>query len=63
MSEFIPRSIDDVLREHVVKMLKHFGGDKSKTCRVLGITNKTLQAWLNKWSLTESYLGGRLPPE
>lgn len=61
MSDFVPRKLDDVIREHVVTMLYHFNGDKTKTAWALGTTVKTLQAWLNKWSLTEAYRGGKLP--
>jgi DNA-binding NtrC family response regulator len=35
---FQPRKLDDIVKEHVVQTLEHFGQDKGKAARRLGIT-------------------------
>lgn len=49
--DFVPRKLDDVVKEHCLAMLKHYNGNKSKTSWELGISDRTLFLWLHKWGL------------
>lgn len=52
---FEPRKIDEVVKEHVLTTLEHFGNNKTQAAQALGITFRTLLLWLHKWSLFEKY--------
>jgi DNA-binding NtrC family response regulator len=40
---FVPRPLKDVELEHILRTLQHFGGNKSRAARVLGISRQTLR--------------------
>ncbi len=46
-----PRCLADVEKEHIVRTLKKFGGQKSKTAEWLGIDRKTLRSKLRRYGL------------
>jgi transcriptional regulator with PAS, ATPase and Fis domain len=41
--DFVPRSLREVELEHILRTLRHFGGNKSRAARVLGISRQTLR--------------------
>ena len=45
-----PRRLDDVEKEHILKMLKFFNGRKGETAEALGIDRKTLRSKLRKYA-------------
>ena len=47
--EFKPRSLDEVMKEHTFRMLKHFGGVQVKTAAALGISERALPERLKRW--------------
>jgi two-component system response regulator HydG len=46
-----PRCLDDVEKEHILKMLKMFNGRKGETAEALGIDRKTLRSKLRKYAM------------
>jgi two-component system NtrC family response regulator len=42
MSEFVPRPLADVEREHILTTLAHFKWHQSRAAEALGISSKTL---------------------
>jgi DNA-binding NtrC family response regulator len=40
---FMPRKLEEVVREHVARMLEHFGGDREKAAQELGISLDELE--------------------
>ena len=40
---FMPRKLEEVIKEHVAKTLEHFGGDREKTAEELGISLNELE--------------------
>jgi DNA-binding NtrC family response regulator len=42
---FVPRRLDEVLREHVALTLQHFGGDRERAAEQLGITLEELERY------------------
>jgi transcriptional regulator with GAF, ATPase, and Fis domain/pSer/pThr/pTyr-binding forkhead associated (FHA) protein len=49
---FVPRSIADVEREHVMATLEAVGGNKTKAAALLGIERSTLDRKLARWAHT-----------
>lgn len=43
-------TVDEVVRKHVMKVLKAKKHDKKTAAKELGIGLKTLYNWLNTWS-------------
>jgi DNA-binding NtrC family response regulator len=43
---FQPRPMTDVQREHARRMLSHFGNDRERAAREMGVTAADLDAWL-----------------
>jgi hypothetical protein len=41
---FRPRLLSEVAREHVLRTLRHFGDDRDRATRELGITLEQLEA-------------------
>jgi two-component system NtrC family response regulator len=46
-------NLDDLEKAHIRHALKHFGNDKAKTCRALGISSSSLYRKLEKFRLRE----------
>lgn len=55
MGEFQPRKMEEVEKEHVLAMLEHFKGNRTKTAWELGITTKTLHLWLKRWDAFDAF--------
>ena len=47
------KSLDSVEEEHILKILKHTGGNYGETCKILGITRPTLRKKINDYGLKE----------
>ncbi len=45
------RSLEEVEKEHIIKVLKHFKGNKKETCKVLAISKPTLYSKINKYKI------------
>lgn len=45
----IDRTLDEVVRRHVLSVLGHHAGNRLATSRQLGISRNTLTRWLDKW--------------
>jgi len=43
------RTVDEVVRKHVFRVLKGVKHDKKQAAKELGIGLKTLYNWLHKW--------------
>lgn len=41
--EFLPKKLDDVIKEHIVQTLQHFGKDKDKAAEELGISPEEIE--------------------
>lgn len=48
------KSLSEVEKEHIVKILRHTGGNYGEACRILGITRPTLRKKMNDYGLKES---------
>ncbi len=46
-------SLEDVEREHILKILGHTGGNFGEACKILGITRPTLRKKINDYGLKE----------
>lgn len=53
-SDDVP-SLDDVERQHIVRVLKHTDGHRGRTCELLGISRPTLMRKIRKYNLAGSY--------
>ncbi len=49
---FIPTTLDEVERQHVMRTLEAVGGNKTKAAAILGIERSTLDRKLAKWAQT-----------
>ncbi|MDR3568350.1 MAG: sigma-54 dependent transcriptional regulator [Syntrophobacteraceae bacterium] len=47
------KSLNDVEKEHILKILRHTGGNYGETCKILGITRPTLRKKINDYGLKE----------
>ncbi|MDR3557464.1 MAG: sigma-54 dependent transcriptional regulator [Syntrophobacteraceae bacterium] len=47
------KSLSDVEKVHILKILKHTGGNYGETCKILGITRPTLRKKINDYGLKE----------
>jgi two-component system response regulator AtoC len=47
------KSLDHVEKEHILKILKHTGGNYGESCKILGITRPTLRKKINDYGLKE----------
>lgn len=45
---WVPRPVDDVIREHVERTMASVGGNKSRAAKLLGIDRRTLYRWLER---------------
>ncbi len=52
------KSLNCVEKEHILKILKHTGGNYGETCKILGITRPTLRKKISDYGLKE-YLEAR----
>ena len=52
------KSLNCVEKEHILKILKHTGGNYGETCKILGITRPTLRKKLNDYGLREYFEAG-----
>ena len=50
---FVPETIDEVERRHVMATLQAVGGNKTKTATMLGIERSTLDRKLARWAKIE----------
>jgi len=41
--------LDEVIREHALKVLRVFGGNQSRAAAALGVSRSTLRRWLTRW--------------
>ncbi len=48
-ADFLP--LEQVLKNHTLKVLEHCNGNKTKACKILGVTVKTLYNKLYSWGL------------
>ncbi len=48
-----PKSLSCVEKEHILKILKHTGGNYGEACKILGITRPTLRKKINDYGLKE----------
>lgn len=46
-----PKRLDEVIKEHVLLSYAHHEKNKARTARSLGVTQKSLYNWFNKWGL------------
>lgn len=44
-------TIDTLIREHTLNVLRRFSGNRRQTYRALGIGARTLTMWLSKWGV------------
>jgi DNA-binding NtrC family response regulator len=49
------RSLDEVDREHVLRVLRAMRGNRDETSRVLGISRRTLSRMILRWSLPRRF--------
>jgi two-component system, NtrC family, response regulator AtoC len=49
------KSLNCVEKEHILKILKHTGGNYGETCKILGITRPTLRKKINDYGLKEYF--------
>jgi len=49
------KSLNRVEKEHILKILKHTGGNYGETCKILGITRPTLRKKINDYGLKEYF--------
>jgi DNA-binding NtrC family response regulator len=47
----LPRTLEDVEKEHILKILEETGGNQMKASQVLGINRKTLYKKIKKYSI------------
>lgn len=47
----IPKSLEDLEKEHIMKVLDETGGNQCKAAEVLGINRKTLYKKLHKYNI------------
>ena len=47
----IPKSLEDMEKEHIMKVLDETGGNQCKAAEVLGINRKTLYKKIHKYNL------------
>ncbi len=47
--EFTPRPLEEVEREHILKMIEHLGGHRVNTAQALGISERSLRDRLKRW--------------
>lgn len=47
------KSLNDIEKEHILKILKHTGGNYGEACKILGITRPTLRKKINDYGLKE----------
>jgi DNA-binding NtrC family response regulator len=45
------RALEDVEREHVVRVLAATGGNREESSRILGISRRTLTRMIQRWGL------------
>lgn len=45
---FVPRPVDDLVRDHVAKTMAFTGDNKTQAAKLLGIDRRTLYRWLEK---------------
>ncbi len=48
-------TLDQVIKEHTLKVLRECGGSKTQAARTLGITLKSLYNWLHQWNEFETF--------
>lgn len=48
-------SLDDVEREHILRVLRHTDGHRGRTCELLGISRPTLMRKIRKYNLDVGY--------
>ncbi|MCE5333383.1 MAG: hypothetical protein LLG06_02215, partial [Desulfobacteraceae bacterium] len=46
-------SLEDIEREHILKTLRHTGGNFGEACKILGITRPTLRKKISDYGLKE----------
>ncbi len=49
-----PRSLEDMEKDYILKVLRETGGNQSKASHLLGIDRKTLYLKLKKYDIDES---------
>jgi two-component system response regulator AtoC len=49
------KSLNSVEKEHILKILKHTGGNYGEACKILGITRPTLRKKINDYGLKEYF--------
>ena len=47
------KSLDHVEKEHILKILRHTGGNFGESCKIPGITRPTLRKKINDYGLRE----------
>jgi DNA-binding NtrC family response regulator len=55
----LSRSLDDVTREHVLRVLAHHGGNATAAARVLGVSRTTLWRMLKRWGVSRPAGSGK----
>jgi ActR/RegA family two-component response regulator len=56
--KWVPRTLDEVEHEHVMRVLEHVGGNKSRAAKILGISRPALDRKLGKASASSSAQAG-----
>jgi transcriptional regulator of acetoin/glycerol metabolism len=46
-------TLDEVRRQHCVKVLEHCGGNRSEAAKILGVDRKTLYRRLRRWGIND----------
>jgi two-component system NtrC family response regulator len=49
-------SLDDIEKDHILKAIKFFEGNKTKVAEALGVTKKTLYNKIYKWGLEQELI-------
>lgn len=48
-----PRSLDEIEKEHIIKVLLHTGGNFGEACRILGISRPTLRKKISDYGIRD----------
>ncbi|MGC9196831.1 MAG: sigma-54-dependent transcriptional regulator [Syntrophobacteraceae bacterium] len=49
------KSLNEIEKEHILKILRHTGGNYGEACKILGITRPTLRKKINDYGLREYF--------